>query len=319
MGMDHHATDADSPAGKRQDNSVQDEAARIVAYESAYDISVDEPASAQLPGAARGVGTAVPPTVASDQPDTVIAAETREDDFDPVDALTRLIVGGGIVGLDELLNRLQAYQMAIRAEAEAAGSGDGETAVETDADRLRYMLIGFLFETEERVRRTLPLFARLADISITMTNKATQPLTDNRLTRPFTRPLQQRYERLVQRGESSLQRWIDRGREIEPPSRQLALSTYEGIIDEFISRLADNPEVQGLVTQQSIGLATEVRNEVRERTVSADNAVESIMRRILRRPPREELPPPPPSIQEWAGRALIDMQDEQDEQDDSRP
>jgi hypothetical protein len=55
---------------------------------------------------------------------------------------------------------------------------------------------------------------------------------------------------------------------------------------------AQNPEVQELVQTQSIGLAEEVVEEVRERTVSADNFVEGIVRAVLRRPSRSQLPYP---------------------------
>ena len=80
--------------------------------------------------------------------------------------------------------------------------------------------------------------------------------------------------------------------------------TYQQIIDEFINQLAENPELQELVTQQSLGLASEARDEVRERTVTADNIMENLVRRILRRTPRAELPEPPPEVQRWANMTL---------------
>ena len=81
----------------------------------------------------------------------------------------------------------------------------------------------------------------------------------------------------------------------------MASFTYDEIVDEFINRLADNPEVQELVAQQSLSLAAGVRDEVRERTVTSDNVLEDIARRILRREPRPELPEPPPEVRRWAG------------------
>jgi len=41
-----------------------------------------------------------------------------------------------------------------------------------------------------------------------------------------------------------------------------------------------------------VSFAEEIVEEVRERTVSADNLLEGFLRHILRRPPRIELPVP---------------------------
>ena len=121
------------------------------------------------------------------------------------------------------------------------------------------------------------------------------------------------------KGQENVKKWIDLGREAEPPSRELAKITYAQIVDEFISQLAENPEIQTLVTQQSIGLATEVRDEVRGRGVTADNMLESLVRRVLRRAPREELPEPPPEVQRWAGITMEDFRTQVREiQDESR-
>ena len=41
----------------------------------------------------------------------------------------------------------------------------------------------------------------------------------------------------------------------------------------------------------------EITDEVRERVVTADSALEALARRLFRRPPRAELPEPPPEVQ----------------------
>jgi hypothetical protein len=76
--------------------------------------------------------------------------------------------------------------------------------------------------------------------------------------------------------------------------------------DEYIEYLNTNPAmVQDLLTGQSTGIATELMEEVRERTVSADNVFEMIARSILRRTPREQLPEPPPDVQRRAERSVL--------------
>lgn len=71
--------------------------------------------------------------------------------------------------------------------------------------------------------------------------------------------------------------------------------------DTYIDYLNAHPDsVQNLVQGQSISLAGDVMDEVRERTVTADSVVELIVRNILRRKPREQLPPPPEQVQRRA-------------------
>lgn len=80
--------------------------------------------------------------------------------------------------------------------------------------------------------------------------------------------------------------------------------------DTYIDYLNLHPDsVQMLVQGQSIGLAGQVLDEVRERTVTADTALDMIVRGIFRRKPREELPSPPELLQRRAelGRLPTDF------------
>lgn len=88
------------------------------------------------------------------------------------------------------------------------------------------------------------------------------------------------------------------------PEQVQALIRQEG--DNYINYLNDNPEaVQQLVAGQSVGMATEVMDEVRGRTVTADSVVEMLVRNILRRKPREQLEAPPPQVQRRAEHARL--------------
>ena len=63
--------------------------------------------------------------------------------------------------------------------------------------------------------------------------------------------------------------------------------------DTYIEYLNRHPEnVQTLIQGQSLGLAGQVMDGVRERTVTADSVAEMIARRVLGRAPRGDLPPP---------------------------
>lgn len=269
------------------------------------------PSTAEAPATTVEDAPAAPATSAQVEPGDTTPDEPQgmAEISEILTLLTSLLVGAAIEGSNELLGRLREYEAELKAlaasEAETApedeaagvqGSGEPETAFDT----LRYMLVGLVFDAQRSVGHGLGLAARATDSYLTMAVKASRPLTHNALTRPF----QSRIDRLAARGQTRVARWIEDGRAVEPTSRALARMTYSEIIDDFINHLAENPEVQALVTKQSLGLASEVRDEVRERTVTADNVVESLVRRILRREPRASLPEPDPIVQEWATRGL---------------
>ncbi len=224
--------------------------------------------------------------------------DADEDDFDSLRALTGLLLGGAIEGTSQLVSRLRIYEEQMREET--AGRPSKAPEQEDELDRLRYAMFGLILDAQSTFRRNLSLWARAFDKSVSVTNQVTRPVTNSFLLAP----IQRRIDRLARKGEESLAHWIAEGRKAEPHNRQLAKMTYRQIVDEFINQLAENPELQDLVAQQGISLAGEARDEVRERTVTADNLMEGIVRRILRRPPRRELPIPPPEVQRWANLTL---------------
>ena len=56
----------------------------------------------------------------------------------------------------------------------------------------------------------------------------------------------------------------------------------------LVDRIANSAEVLDAITSTSAGLAGEVADQARRRTVVADDVAERIARRLLRRPPREQ-------------------------------
>lgn len=102
----------------------------------------------------------------------------------------------------------------------------------------------------------------------------------------------------------------------EHPQQVQALIRSQG--DAYIDYLNAHPmAVQTLLQGQSLSLAAQVRDEVRERTVTADDVVDMLVRKLLRLKPREELPPPPTTVRGRAetGRLLTDEQNEQNRHD----
>lgn len=62
-------------------------------------------------------------------------------------------------------------------------------------------------------------------------------------------------------------------------------------MQRIVEHIANSPEVRAAITQQSLGLADAVGDEVRDRSVSADDRLERFARRLLRRPQRDERRP----------------------------
>lgn len=213
--------------------------------------------------------------------------ERVNTDFDALESLARLLVGAGIEAPAELVERLKKWEtIANRTDP------DSQLAEDLASDKLRYALVGLLFETQDQVRGTVSRFGRFLNASSRLFLKSVQPMTQSKMMSPVT----SRYENLVQKGETTVNRWIERGRIEEPHSRVIAREALGRTIDEFINHLAENPEIRDMVAHQSAGIAEEMVDGVRSRTVTADTLLERVARSILNRPPREQLPPPSPEV-----------------------
>jgi hypothetical protein len=76
--------------------------------------------------------------------------------------------------------------------------------------------------------------------------------------------------------------------------------------DKYIDYLNEHPDkVQNLISGQSVGLAGQMLDEVRERTVTADSVTEMIVRNLLKKKPRSELAEPPDMVQARAASRIL--------------
>lgn len=239
-------------------------------------------------------------------------------------SMTRLMIGGVEIGLNRLLSSLESWDQEL-AQRDVKGQGSGgasnqtesvpppgmrvslPTETESKAEEealaqgeapplLRYALVGLFFDVQDGLVKGIEAVDRTSRAVIHMGEPWLRPLQQSRLIKPLSRQV----DRLVARGEAEVMRWVERGRQESEQSRKLVETAVSSTIEQSIETLATNPEVQELVQKQSTGLANEVLEEVRERTVSADNFLEGVIRRILRRTPREQLPAPPPEVIERA-------------------
>jgi hypothetical protein len=262
---------------------------------------------------------------------------SQPEGFDAYHSVVRLLVGLALVGGDGLVGRLRewetAHPLGESAQAEA----------ELDGDLARHALIGMAFETAETVRQAALGAAGLSMSVAGAMWSALRPITGSFLFRPFWTPVRS----VATRGEARFVRYTRIGRSEEQRSRKMAGEVTALLIEDIVRFVADNPgvkalidtqvaglatrantldplvqavgdryiaylnehpdDVQNLVQGQAVGMATEVRDDVRTVTVTGDTFLETLARALLRRTPREDLPPPPPEVQHqavpgrWAG------------------
>jgi hypothetical protein len=264
-------------------------------------------------------------------------SQPETEGFDAYRSVIRLLVGLALVGGDGLIGRLReweaARQLGWSTQAEA----------ELDGDSARRALIGMAFETAEMVRQAA---LGAAGLSVSVAGamwSALRPITGSFLFRPLWSPVRS----VATRGEARFVRCTRIGRSEEQRSRKMADEVTGLLIEDIVRYVADNPgvkalidtqvaelatrpetldplvqevgdryiaylnehpdDVQNLVQGQAVGMATEVRDDVRTVTVTGDTFLETLARALLRRTPRENLPPPPPEVQHqavpgrWAG------------------
>ena len=210
------------------------------------------------------------------KPDIPPAAEP---DLDTLLTVMRLLVGGTMEGVDELLRRLKERQQEVnRSQAANLTIFPLDSA---DPERLRHALIGLMFETPQVMARGVSKVRTNTQRATQTVAKVTKPVTNSWLARPFRRQI----EKVVARGEAFVDRLAETGRMEEENGRLLAKATTNEALDEILAYLAEKPEIRQLVQQQGLSLTEEVVNALRKRTAEADRLVDRIIRRRNRDAP----------------------------------
>jgi hypothetical protein len=154
----------------------------------------------------------------------------------------------------------------------------------------RQVALGFALDTQSRLSRTARAILRRGDQVTGGVGHALSPVLSSRALSPARGP----FESLVERGQAQVKHWRDLGRAEEARSRALVQDATEQLIDTSVDTVSSDPRtqkiVQEIIQQQSLGMADEAIEEVRERTVSGDMLLERPVRSILRRRQRESVP-----------------------------
>jgi hypothetical protein len=194
--------------------------------------------------------------------------------------LLRLLIGTAIEGNDEFRSRARLWQAGINAADPSRMVISVED--ESEAARLRYGLIGFLFQAIEAGYDSLSLLNKVSSGAFTKFSRLFAPLTRSRLWRP----VQANFDSYSEKGESIVDTWVNIGRREERLSRALARQqAYEQLVNEVIDYVAQKPEIREIVQQQSVGMAEEIVGEIRDRSFEFDEMLEKRVNTILRRRP----------------------------------
>jgi hypothetical protein len=238
----------------------------------------------------------------------------NERQFGLLRSLTRLTIGGLLVGADLLKEQLRDWEQAVDQEVSAGSTGElegidplpevlpppqaYESHQEPTIERASLALAGLVFETQERIERGLGRLVRVSG----KFNQVISPFVHSFGASRLMKPVKKRFDQLVARGQDEVARWVQTGRTELGHSRQLVKIATTETVDASLEYLSQSEDVMELVQEQSTGLASEVIEEMRERTVSGDNLLESVVRSLFRRTPREHVPPPPLEVREGAIR-----------------
>lgn len=201
-----------------------------------------------------------------------------EDRFDAGSAVLRLLVGGMLVGADQLRDRLQRWD-----ERPLAIDAGAMRSPQTASASMRRALIGATFEAQARLRRRFSTMMtrveRLADDANLIYTRLAFAVRGTPLD-----SARAQVDELLFLALAAVDRWTERGRREEQYGRQMAEQATVSVIDELLDYMARNPEVRKLIEQQGTSMAESAVGEVRERTASADQWIERLAHNLLHRP-----------------------------------
>ncbi|MFO7170336.1 MAG: hypothetical protein DIU80_020100 [Chloroflexota bacterium] len=238
-----------------------------------------EVAKRQLDAALRALDAELGGAV-EQQAEEAVAAPAASGAEAPVSTLrtfARLVLGTALLGLDELARRGPAWEQraasqagevrprALPAEAAAAGTGVRET--------IRQALTGWIFLTEERLQAARSP-AELIRLTASHLASSAAALSREALHTTLDGGSHAR--------DPEIARWVARGAVEERHSRVLAQVALGELFHDGLEWMSKDPALQELVQSHSTSLAAEALEEVRERAVSADLALDHLVERLFR-------------------------------------
>jgi len=197
-----------------------------------------------------------------------------------LDILASLLMGGATEGGEQLVQRLKRWQGTTASQGSQVYS---ESPDEGQSERVRYAVIGLLAHAPDLAQGALSTAMDAAGSAYDRCSKWLSPVTHSRPMQPVLR----RYNSLAAHGATVVERWIDRGRAAEQRSRALvreaAFDGEDELIEHVVGKLAQEPALRNLISQQGVGMAGELMGALRILTARADMRLERRVRAIFRR------------------------------------
>lgn len=216
-------------------------------------------------------------------------------EFDASRSLTRLAVGGALIGAERLLRSLAMWEDVA---AETPSLEDGDTS---SGARMRHAAIGALFEAER-----IALAGGAAVIGATArTWRATERgLASIPLPDPARAASRRVREAWSTRWRSTVDRVLEVGRTEEAKARRLVDVAVRDTTDvgfgqatgRAVEELAASPQVKELIRAQTVTVTADIVQEVRQRTSLVDDLLERRVRALFKRTPRAPGPVPVPEV-----------------------
>jgi hypothetical protein len=255
---------------------------------SATPASAATPAGQESPPASHMISHLTTGATASPLQCPAPADNPTEDSRERFETFTRLLIGAALEASDELWVRLKLWQEQVLTAPLPARP-------ERATDRLRFVLVGLIFEAEERGAARLRRMQRASMSQTAQLMKRVTPV-GRRMMRGPLRPVGARLDHMLDstsaQWQAARERWTLRGRVEEQQARLVARQAAASLSDELFNRLEHDRAlqdlIQAIITQQGTGLATTAVESARERTQAADDWVERMVHGMLKRPAHEQ-------------------------------
>jgi uncharacterized RDD family membrane protein YckC len=205
--------------------------------------------------------------------------------------LAQLLLGSVLVLTDEVGERIVVEDSEVPATTRTPESvfrpvSEFEQLLGGDQYRqTRYLAIGAAGDARKLAERGLGVVNEVTDTAGRTFWRFAGPVWGSALLSPVRRPVQ----RWRLRGEDQVQRWIADGMQQEARSRAVASASLNNLVQESVTDLTNNPEIQVLVQEviqsQSVSLVGQIFQEIRERLLSMDIWVQGIFGSAIATPP----------------------------------
>ncbi|HEX9370725.1 MAG TPA: hypothetical protein VF897_06945 [Roseiflexaceae bacterium] len=163
---------------------------------------------------------------------------------DAFTALTRLVIGAAVIGLDGLAQRAAEWERRAGLQGDDPPAAGGDPPA--NAGDIRHAMIGWIFETQEHLRPSGDPGDWLKTISSHMVGTVTTVIRESLPTFSlFGRSHDKKPEPI----DPDTARWIARGQAEEQRSRAVAQVALEDLIDLTIGYLAGRPGVQAAIAE----------------------------------------------------------------------